>query len=151
MLRDRLRFTLGASMTALAAGIFGTLALGSTAELSSAQVETDVLIFGWAYGAEVGLVVILAMRWIRHRPQFRIDALISAVFALTALVIGTVEFPIIRNWSFHAHCESLYSPASSEVEPDVAKRCEQYLLHSRLRRQCQRELLRPWANRPPGW
>ncbi len=138
-------------MTALAAIILGTLTLGIVVDLSGGPVSVDVSAFGTAYGAELGLCVVLALRCFRDRPRFGLRMLLPAAFIVAALVVGAIEFHVVRDWAFHAGCESLYGPTNSDGEPHPALRRDKYLLHSRLRQHYRRALLHPWANRPPAW
>jgi hypothetical protein len=139
----RVWITVERLMIALAGVLAGSLVLGSISRIPADVAEADAIIFGTSYGAEIGLAVVLAIRYLRQPTSARIGPTRAALATVIVIACATISFPIVRDWAYHAHCENLYrrDPAA---EVDQAKRRDQIALHLRLRRAYQNAMLRPW-------
>jgi hypothetical protein len=139
----RLWLTVERLMIALVPVIAGTLIIGSMSGIHSELAEADAIIFGTSYGAEIGLAVVLAFRYLRRPTSARIRPTRAAMAIVIVVAWATISFPIVRDWAYHASCENLYR-RDPLAEADQAKRRDQIALHSRLRRAYQNAMMRPW-------
>jgi hypothetical protein len=130
-------------MIALAAVLAGSLVLGSISRIPAEVAEADAIIFGTSYGAEIGLAVVLAIRYLRQPTSARIRPTRAAMAIVIVIAWATISFPIVRDWAYHASCGNLYR-RDPLAELDPAKRRDLISLHLRLRRAYQNAMLRPW-------
>lgn len=139
----RLQCTVGRVMLATSIVIAGSLVVGSVSRLPVDVAEADALVFAVSYATELGLGIILVIRYLRQIPRPRLRPTFAAMLLFAVTGWATIEWPIVQGWAYHARSERLYrdDPMS---EQDQAKRREQIALHSRLRRAYQAAVFRPW-------
>jgi hypothetical protein len=143
MRSPRFRLTVERLMIALVPVVAGTLVVGSISRIPSEVAQADAVVFGIALGAQVGLAFVMAVRWLRGSPHLSLRPNCVGVAILVVMAWAAVEWPFVREWSFHAMCENMYRH-DPEAEVHPVERREQVALHSRLRRAYQDGMLRPW-------
>jgi hypothetical protein len=139
----RVWLTVERLLIALVPVIAGTLIIGSMSGIPSELAEADAVIFGIAFGAEIGLAVVLAVRYARHPTWAYLRPTRASMAILIVIAWATIEWPIVQEWARFAQWENLYRH-DPEIELDQAKRREQVAMYSRLRRAYQDAMLRPW-------
>ena len=96
MWMSRVRFTVGRVMTALVIVIAGSLVVGSMSPLPGEFAEVDALIFGVSYATELGLGVVLAVRYFRETPHHFPRPNLAALAVLVIVSWATIEWPVVR-------------------------------------------------------